>query len=219
MGRAAIILVMAGAGAVSLTGCGQSEVGSAYGHSTAYGSGESDESAGQSDATDDDYSDETYSDDTYSDDDYDDAPDPVAMPANGSIFWLAPAKNRAVLQQNIRNGAAGRLQITAPAGTDSFYVKLKETSPSSGEVMAVFLSPGRTATVAVPLDGDRATTYELDYASGPDWYGASDTFGEDGSYAMADDSFTFKVGTGWQVELTQQVGGNLGTSDIDPGDF
>ena len=77
------------------------------------------------------------------------------------------------------------------------------------------IASGRSLTIDVPLDGDGPTTYDLHYAAGPTWYGQFATFGPAGTYAKADETFTFEEGTGWEVELILQPGGNLGTSGLD----
>lgn len=111
----------------------------------------------------------------------------------------------------------GELVITAPGGTDTYLVELKYTD-SSGSVLRVFVSPGQTVSVDVPVDGTSAR-YDLFYAAGSRWYGDEYTFGPDGTYARADDVFEFVEGRQWQVELVLQPGGNLGTSGIDYADF
>ncbi|MBC7593310.1 MAG: hypothetical protein H7288_05130 [Kineosporiaceae bacterium] len=118
------------------------------------------------------------------------------------------------MKNNIRHGGAGRLKVTVPRGSATYYVKLKELSPRRGEVLGVIVGPGRTLTFDVPLDGDGSTVYELNYGSGTSWYGRADSFGPSGGYATADDTFKFEQGTGWEVELISQVGGNLGTSGL-----
>lgn len=127
--------------------------------------------------------------------------------------------NNVILKQNIANGASGRLEITVPTGQESYFAKLVETSPGSGDTLGVSVAPGQTVTIDVPLNGSGETTYRLHYAAGVDWYGYKYLFGPVGRYAEADDTFAFSEGTKWEVQLILQPGGNLGTSGIDYGDF
>lgn len=135
------------------------------------------------------------------------------------MIWLESRANTAILKGNIRDGASGRLAISVPIGNDTYYVKLKELRPRRGEVLGVIIAPGRSVTVDVPLDGDGPTTYDLHCAAGANWYGPAASFGPEGSYAKAEETFTFEKGTGWEVELILQPGGNLGTSGLDFNQF
>ena len=136
------------------------------------------------------------------------------LPPSGRTIWLDSPSNVAVLKNNIKNGGSGTIRISVPRGTQSYYAKLKEVSPRRGDVLGVTIAPGRTIRVTVPLDGD-STVYELHYGAGVKWYGLRAAFGPKGSYSKADDTFRFERGTGWEVELIVQPGGNLGTSGLD----
>lgn len=136
------------------------------------------------------------------------------MPANGTVIWLDSPANTAVMKDNIVNGGFGRLTISVPLGAESYYVKLKELSPASREALGVIIAPGQSHIVSVPLDGSGTTTYDLHYGAGTSWYGPKYAFGPAAVYAKADETFAFDQGTGWEVELILQQGGNLGTSGL-----
>ena len=141
------------------------------------------------------------------------------MPPHGRVTWLTSASNQRIMTSNIRNGGAGHLKVSVPSSAETYYVKLKEVSPGSGEVLGAFVGPGRTLTIDVPLNGNHTTTYALNYAAGTSWYGPEKAFGPSGMYARADETFAFDAGSGWEVELILQPGGNLGTTGLDYADF
>lgn len=141
------------------------------------------------------------------------------MPQDGAVLWLTSKSNTEILKGNIRNGAYGTLRINVPSGTDAYFVKLREIDPGSGDVFGTVVRPGRSVTVKVPLNGNSRTTYRLSYGMGSTWYGREYAFGPSGSYSQAQDDFDFTEGSGWEVELIPQQGGNLGTSGLDFGSF
>lgn len=139
----------------------------------------------------------------------------VRMPAHGALMWFDSPDNTAIMKENIRNGGYGRLQISVPSGEKTYFIKLKELSPRRGDVLGAVIEPGRTLTIKVPIDGGGSTIYDLHYGAGTSWYGPQHAFGPSGAYSKADDTLAFKAGSGWEVELIAQFGGNLGTSDLD----
>lgn len=141
------------------------------------------------------------------------------LPKDGAILWLTSKSDTEILKGNIRNGAYGTLRITVPMGTDAYFIKLREISPGRGDVFGTIARPGRSVTVKVPLNGGERTTYRLSYGMGSRWYGREHAFGPSGMYSQAQDDFEFTEGSGWEVELIPQRGGNLGTSGLDYGSF
>lgn len=130
-----------------------------------------------------------------------------------------PMPESGIPRRNILVGGwdhPGQLVITVQGGTDTYLVELRY--PESFAVVRVFVSPGQTISVDVPVDGTSAI-YQLFYAAGSRWYGDQYSFGPEGTYAMGDEVFEFAEGTQWQLELIPQTGGNLGTSAIDYTDF
>lgn len=112
----------------------------------------------------------------------------------------------------------GQLTISVPAGEESYFAKLVNRDPGAF-TLGVTVSAGQTATIDVPVCDSFVDDYDLTYAAGTTWYGYDYTFGPDGAYASAAEVFPFEDGTQWEVELILQVGGNLGTSGMDYGDF
>lgn len=105
----------------------------------------------------------------------------------------------------------GCFEVTVPSGDDAYYLKLKSGDKT---VWDAFMHPGTKFKFAVPLG-----TFDLSYGVGQSWYGWDDTFGSDGSYAVASDQFKFDGRSCWTVELQRRVGGNLGASSLDQNEF
>lgn len=103
------------------------------------------------------------------------------------------------------------------SGSDSYLVKLKK-SGSGEDVLSVYVCGGESIDIDVPLG-----TFQLVYASGSVWYGPTHLFGEDTSYAKADELFEFYEEdgyvNGWTVSLYPVSNGNLDTTPIDPEEF
>jgi hypothetical protein len=126
------------------------------------------------------------------------------LPSNGDVSAFTNAERIAPLS------------IKTSSGDNYYYVLLKTASGS--KVMSVFIHPGRTVDIDVPL-GD----YYLYYAAGEKWYGTTYLFGPDTIYSKADEVFDFYETSqginGYSVELILQAGGNLSTSQADSSDF
>lgn len=112
----------------------------------------------------------------------------------------------------------GRLTLSVPSGEESYFAKLVNRD-SGAFTLGVTVSPGRSATIDVPVCNSYSDDYYLTYAAGTTWYGYDYAFGPDGAYSSASEVFSFEDGTWWEVELILQVGGNLGTSGMDYSDF
>ena len=108
--------------------------------------------------------------------------------------------------------------ITLPK-SDNLYYYIKLVNKSNGSVaQSVFMHPGTTIEINVPLG-----VYELRYACGDKWYGYENTFGPNGGYSKSDDKmeFTYSNGVryGMEVTLYPVINGNMKTEDIDYEDF
>ncbi len=82
------------------------------------------------------------------------------------------------------------------------------------QLHSAFIRAGEKVEFDVPTG-----SYKLYYATGVSWYGVDLLFGPKTEYYKADDIFTFSQGTGWTVELFEQVGGNLETKKISETEF
>jgi hypothetical protein len=126
------------------------------------------------------------------------------LPSNGDVNMFTNAERIAPLS------------IKTSSGDNYYYILLKTSSGS--KVMSVFIYPGRTVDIDVPL-GD----YYLYYAAGETWYGTTYLFGPNTIYSQADEVFDFHETSqginGYSVELILQAGGNLSTSRADASDF
>lgn len=146
----------------------------------------------------------------------------VAMPENGEGVWLTNSESfMEACETSLDKGRYGSLQVSVPAGDATYFVKLK-AAPNGGAIVDAFgftVRPGKTVTIDVPLCGYSNLDYRIYYAAGTTWYGYEHLFGPTGAYSRADDVFPFENGTGWEVELIFQPGGNLGAEGMDYDDF
>jgi hypothetical protein len=133
-------------------------------------------------------------------------PKPILTPiaiATGIIF-VQPATQTAPFD------------IRTPSGSN-YFVKLWEPY-SHRIVLTAYIEGGRTLSAEVPLGH-----FEMRYATGSHWYGASNLFGRETAYFKADKTFDFEIQggeiRGYTVELIKQVGGNLRTRPISESDF
>lgn len=109
------------------------------------------------------------------------------------------------------------LRIRVPASGRDYLIKLVNSS-SGATVMSYVIRSGDQWETEVPLG-----TVEIRYASGEGWYGRECLFGHDTSYAAADETFRFYRNSyqvqGYDVELIEQPGGNLGYHNLSPSEF
>lgn len=113
------------------------------------------------------------------------------------------------------NGVAP-LRIKVSEGSH-YWVKI-ENALTGDELASYFIRAGETLNIEVPIG-----SYEVKYASGKQWYGESELFGTNTSYAKADEILNFRFDgysyNGYSIELIQQVNGNLETTSISEGEF
>ena len=100
------------------------------------------------------------------------------------------------------------IKLAKNDSTNYYYIKVVECD-SDKEVQSVFMYPGTTIEIPVPLG-----TYNIKYACGETWYGFTNYFGPYGSYAKADDVFEFTYEYGHTITLYPVTNGNLTTENI-----
>lgn len=109
-------------------------------------------------------------------------------------------------------------EVTTPAGSDYYFVTLVESSNHRLKIVSVFIHPGKTVKIHVPLG-----KYEMYYATGTSWYGRKDLFGKKGGRYKADTILNFYEDNngfmGHTIELIKQVGGNLETHAVSEDEF
>ncbi len=107
-------------------------------------------------------------------------------------------------------------EIRAPFGQD--VLARISTFLEKQDVVELYIHGGRSLEVLLPLG-----TYELRYAIGSKWYGFDDLFGSQTQYQKAKDTFRLRetrdAYEGVSIELVPQVGGNLATGRLKPGEF
>lgn len=98
-------------------------------------------------------------------------------------------------------------------GTEIYYIYLHSTDGNIDHDIAFLVSPGSTADIDVP-----AGSYELYYAIGNVWYGASHLFGTDTVFYKADDPIAFHQElddvNGYTLKLYDNPDGNFYSRQI-----
>lgn len=143
-------------------------------------------------------------------------PQPTA-PNDYLYVYPRPETGKTYFENNFQSRDSA-LKVSVDSERD-YYILLEYTS--TGEFgnlfgtkkFAFYVRSGDTATVAVPTG-----TAKLYYASGKEWYGFSDLFGDSTVYHTSDDVFDF---SNYKYELTLYPvpDGDFETHEIDPEDF
>lgn len=150
-------------------------------------------------------------------------PVPVTPPENGEV--VKDTKEEKLAPLTIKT-----------SGTSDYYIALKcidvpNAQFSSAFVreydtlrhdMSFYIKGGKTAEILVPL-----AEYEIYYAVGDTWYGASEKFGEDTQYYKCEDTFLFEEQwddegmyySGWTITLYAVPGGNMASDEIPASEF
>ncbi len=125
-----------------------------------------------------------------------------SYPENGSVIVNTPKDRLAPLTLN-----------TKPEGSNAYYIKLVSQDTNLTE-FSFFICPGQSIDIDVPLGN-----YYIYYATGLQWYGDTDLFGDTTSCFKADDLFCFYYQdgyyNGYTLSLYDVAGGNLGYQDVD----
>ncbi len=127
-----------------------------------------------------------------------------------------PMPHSGKIQKFVSSESVAPLTIKTSVGAN-YLVKIANYY-SKSKVMTIFIQGGDTAKVKVPLG-----LYEIQYASGEEWYGYQYLFGYDTLCSKADTSFSFKDKgyqiTGYTITLYRVTNGNLQTSHISLSEF
>lgn len=128
------------------------------------------------------------------------------QPTEGIYRWYGPLWGDDIAE----------LTITTAYGSN-YFIRL--TDMLDRRARAYFLRGGSTRSFNVPLG-----TFKLKYATGNNWCGEQQLFGNDTIYSKAADTFTFEQPPGyypthWTVELVLQRHGNLRTHRITRAEF
>jgi hypothetical protein len=109
------------------------------------------------------------------------------------------------------------LTIKTKPGTN-YYVQLN-TAGTKTAMQGIYVIGGKPVTVDVPIG-----VYDIVYATGDTWYGRQDKFGPSAPLYKTDHTFDYRLEADgsipyYEIELIQQVGGNMETERIDPAEF
>jgi hypothetical protein len=133
----------------------------------------------------------------------------VPLPPNGFAEWYTNASRPT------------KLTIKTSSRNNHHYIKLVGVSTAQ-PILTIFVRSGQTAEIPVPFG-----TYQFRYATGKNWYGKEILFGPDTEYYQTADAneFTSRINNGRSeythltIELIEQIGGNLETSEIRPDEW
>lgn len=139
----------------------------------------------------------------------------ATMAHDVSVRNAEPLPETGVLTQSFTSGLAP-LEIRTQVGSN-YYVKVLDWT-NNRLVLTAFIRGGEVLETTLPLG-----SYEIKYAAGKLWYGASLDFADTASYARCDERFDFTETvtgySGFTIELIPRSGGNLKTDAIAPDDF
>jgi hypothetical protein len=113
-----------------------------------------------------------------------------------------------------RPGGSGRGSLEIKNGPDDATISLVPTSGKT-PLFTVYVRSGGRHKVRNVKNG----RYTLYTATGSDWDAERKGFTVDCGFSKMDEPFDFDGTTSWTVTLTQVVGGNASSSDVDPGSF
>ncbi|WP_283170170.1 hypothetical protein [Curtanaerobium respiraculi] len=117
------------------------------------------------------------------------------------------------------NTGGGSTSIALVAGTEYGYQYLRAYDEAGNVAATVFVHPGATATIR--LEGG---THSFKVASGEEWYGEIDLFGDAGRYrqitfAGSGDTYTLNAGSAYEMTLGGYTGsdGNASSKSLSGG--
>jgi hypothetical protein len=113
-----------------------------------------------------------------------------------------------------RPSGGGRGSLEIRNGPDDATISLVPTSGKT-PLFTVYVRSGARHKVRNVRNG----RYTLYTATGSDWDAKRKGFTVDCGFSKMDEPFDFDGTTSWTVTLTQVVGGNASSSDVDPGSF
>lgn len=126
------------------------------------------------------------------------------LPENGEVFAYT------------KNPRLAPLEIKTLRG-DNYLIKLVLAN-SQTTVLTVFIHGGKTVNLDVPLG-----VYQIKYASGKQWYGYNNLFGQKTSYSNSNNVLSFVDDgheiTGFSLALYNVAGGNFIYSTINKSQF
>ena len=113
-------------------------------------------------------------------------------------------------------GSGATLTAKAPKGVRNFYLKFYQDNRLVG---TVFIRSGESADLSLPTGKTK-----VNMATGTQWFGETDLFGENGMYVTlsgsnSDKSFTFSSGTQYNLTLGGVTNGNVNATQVNQSDF
>lgn len=153
------------------------------------------------------------------------APRIVPQPDNGHIFENLDMKGVAPLSiETVGSGGyyfvLDPITLSTPSNDDfeSRYQEWKHAKTQEDSYIIFYVRGGWSVEIDVPLG-----EYEVYYATGDQWCGEDELFGDSTRYYKCDEIFDFVEEEdgfiGWTISLEAVANGNLDTKSINASDF
>lgn len=145
-------------------------------------------------------------------------PVPLLQPKESFSEPTVSSPQTGLLQSHVENECVANFKVTSDDESEPCVIKLVDISNESN-VVTLFVNPGETASIKVPLG-----SYELLCAAGSKWYGPRYLFGPYTQYTKADEDYIFKEGPsgridGWSVDMTPKADGNMQMDEVSKGQW
>jgi len=123
-----------------------------------------------------------------------------------------------LFEAEVEDDCVAQFNVTSYDESAPCFIKLIDVSDENN-VVTLFVNPGETARIMVPLG-----SYKMMCASGEIWYGPRYLFGPDTTYTKADKIYEFKKDVsgrvdGWSIDMTPQEEGNLYMDEVSKGQW
>lgn len=126
-------------------------------------------------------------------------PESKEMPDNGHVFYN---RRNNLSEEDRKQVPCSDFKIVNNS-TSAYYVKMVETYEDAS-IIEFFVRPSSKVNIDVPcFEGH--TDFKIKYASGYEWYGKADMFGDETQYSESDDIYDFKKYT-WTITLNTRDG-------------
>ena len=115
--------------------------------------------------------------------------------------------------------ASKRCSLTITTADDGFPTFIKIYTEDDVLVSALFIASGGKVKVKLPVG-----SYRMKSATGMDWFGVQEMFGDDGTYEVLDfgndtNTWYLKSSYIYTLELRSETDGNVGAQNVDPSNF
>ena len=123
-----------------------------------------------------------------------------------------------LFEADVEDDCIAQFNVTSYDESAPCFIELIDIS-NEDNVVTLFVNPGETARIMVPLG-----SYKMICASGEIWYGPRYLFGPDTTYTKASKIYEFEKEAsgkieGWSIDMTPQEEGNLHMDEVSKGQW